>query len=59
MALDCSPKSFYKLIIGITWKLGMPLMTPRGGDLFWPLGHILDKFRRGPLDDATYQISRI
>ena len=28
------------------------------GDHFWPQGHNLNKIGRGPLDDATYQISR-
>ena len=26
---------------------------------FWPKGHNLNTFGRGPLDDATYQISRL
>ena len=26
---------------------------------FWPQGHYLNKLGRGPLDDATYQISRL
>ena len=33
-------------------------MTPGRGH-FWPQGHTLNKFGRGPLGDATYQISRL
>ena len=33
-------------------------VTPGAGP-FWPQGHNLNKLRRGPLDDVTYQISRI
>ena len=32
---------------------------PPGGGYFWPLGHNLSKLDRGPLGDATYQISRL
>ena len=33
-------------------------VTP-GWAHFWPQGHNLNKLGRGPLGDATYQISRI
>ena len=33
-------------------------MTPER-DNFWPQGHNLNKLDRGPLGDATYQISRL
>ena len=33
-------------------------MTPRAGH-FWPQGHNLNNFGRGPLGDDTYQISRL
>ena len=36
----------------------MSLVTPGAGQ-FWPHGHYLNKFGRGPHVDATYQISRL
>ena len=33
-------------------------MLPTGWANFWPQGHYLNKLGRGPLVDATYQISR-
>ena len=32
---------------------------PPGPGHFWPLGYNLNKLGRGPLDDTTYQISRL
>ena len=32
---------------------------PLGGAIVWPNGHNLNKLGRGPLGDATYQISRL
>ena len=34
------------------------LVTPGRGQ-FWPLGHHMNKLGRGPLEDATYQISKL
>ena len=33
-------------------------LTP-GAETFWPKGYNLSKLGRGPLGDATYQISRL
>ena len=33
-------------------------VSPERGH-FWPLGHNLNKLGRGPLGNATYQISRL
>ena len=30
-----------------------------GGGQFWPQGHNLNKLGKGPLGDASYQISRL
>ena len=34
------------------------IMTPARGQ-FWPQGHNLNNFGRGPLDDAIYQIWKL
>ena len=34
-------------------------MTPRASGMFGPRGHNLNKLDKGPLGDATYQISRL
>ena len=34
-------------------------MCPLRRAHFWPKGHNLNKLGRGPLDEATYQISRL
>ena len=34
------------------------ICDPLGGH-YWPKGHNLNKHGRGPLGDATYQISRL
>ena len=33
--------------------------NPLGGPILGPMGHYLNKLGRGPIDDASYQISRI
>ena len=37
----------------------MPLVTSDVGIFFLPQGHNLNKFKGGPLEDATYQISQL
>jgi len=34
-------------------------MQPLGQGQFWPQGHNLNSFGRGPLDDAIYQIWKL
>ena len=34
-------------------------MRPPGRGHFWPQGHNMNKLTRGPLGDATYEISRL
>ena len=34
-------------------------MCPPGPGHFWPQGYNLNKLGRSPLDDATYQISKL
>ena len=39
-------------------KANVKHLTPGAGQ-FWPKGHNLNKLGRGPLGDATYQISKL
>ena len=40
-------------------ETGLGRVGPRDGHCFWPPGHNLIKFKRGLLDHAIYQSSRI
>ena len=42
----------------LPYKAYVKHVTP-GRARFWLKGHYLSKIGRGPLDDATYQISRL
>jgi len=47
---------------GVVWSfpyiIQCKIMTP-GRRQFWPQGHNLNNFGRGPLDDAIYQIWKL
>ena len=40
-------------------NIGLSKTCDPGTGPFWPQGYILNKLGRGPLGDATYQISRL
>ena len=46
----------YKIFFTLS---GYKTCNPLGRANNWPQGHNLNKLGRGPLDDATYQISRV
>ena len=52
------PSSFRESVNVLTIESYVKYVIPRGWDHFLPQGHNLYKLGRGPLVDATYQISR-
>ena len=52
------PSGFREFVNVLTIQAYVKHVIPRGWDHFLPQGHNLNKLCRGPLVDASYQISR-
>ena len=59
MALNRSPEFCLKLTYRYLLKAEHVPCDTWDGAIFWPQVHNLNKLGRGPLGDATYQISRL
>jgi len=47
-----------KVVCSFPYVIQCKIVTP-GRDQFWPQGHNLNNFGRGPLGDALYQIWKL